>query len=519
MNKILLLFLMLFIGRSSFAQPELVSDFNAGEADGMDEFNFQGHYVGDVIVLPIIDAEAGLELGVLQEGELRLLADLNPGAAAGNPRGFVTFDSLLYFIADDAAAGEIIWSTDGTPAGTQQVFTLPSDEELFWNLIASEEAGLFFTTADSLYRSEDGVIYEGVLDDVEFRDLASDPASTYCLYEGGIAFLRERRLDDELELWAYTDTLERLAVAPYPNISFQYFGLSPVTDGLIFSLYTSIESEETGIYGYVSETEAFGKLPDFPGVEVFLSLSATRAMVYIDNAFYAINSAEGSPVLLESNVDAPVVFSDLPHASANGKAVFVSDDPFAEDVVISQTTGIAATTTQVAALGVDNFSNFMAFDRFVFFANGTFNGFEANIFYVDTDNAEMNMIYAYPDGVAGYKSVQPVGIQDGKLYFASAIDGTVGRELYALETGIEDLISSTAAAVGPQPELQFAGDHFTVVYDGQHPAQVQAYDLNGRLVKQWDTWTNQTEQTVDGSQLLIYVVKVEGKQVARKYFH
>lgn len=508
----------LLTGFSLVAQPVLVSDFNPGNAAGLDEFNFEGHYIGEVIVLPVIDAEAGLELGVLREGELSLLADLNPGAIDGNPRGFVNFGGLLYFKADDAQAGQIIWSTDGTPEGTQQAIPLPEGEELFWNLIASEEAGLFFTTADSLYRSVDGINYEGVLDDVEFRELASDPASTYCQYEGGIAFLRERRFDDELELWAYTDTLERLAVGPYPSVAFQYTGLNAVADGLIYSLYDGVGASETGIYGYVSETEAFGKLPDFPAVRTFLSLSPTQAMVYVNNAFYAISSAQGSPTLLQGNVDAPVVFSNLPHASAEGKTVFVSDDPFGGDVVITQTAGTAATTTQAAALDVANFSNFMSFGRFVFFANGTFNGFEADIFYVDTDNAETNLLYSYPDGVAGFNSVLLVGIQDGKLYYAGNTDSEVGRELYVLETGIDDLVSTTHVLSAPQPELQFSGDHFTVIYEGQHPARVQAYDLNGRLVRQWDTWTNQTEQAVDGSGLLIYVVQVEGKQIARKYY-
>ncbi len=515
------IFIVVLGSNLAFAQPELVSDFNAGAAGGISEFNNRGHYIGDVIVLPVIDSEFGEELGVLKDGELQLLKDLNPGAADGSPRGFVTYDSLLYFIADDTEAEEVIWSTDGTEAGTQQVFLLPEGEELFWNLIPSEEAGLFFATFDSLYRSPDGITYEGILSNVELRDPLSNPNSTYCLFDGGIAFLRDRSQDEELQLWAFKDSLELLGIASYPTILYKYRGLTPVSDGLIFTLEGSFTMNEgEGIYGYVAESGSLDRIPNAPPALAHLALSSNRALFFGDGDFYVVNSAAGPAEVIISDVEPGVQFNQIPHAAANNRSIFLSDDPFAEDLRVSQTAGSIFTTSTVATLEVPNFSNFLAFDRFVFFANGTFNGFEANIYYVDTENPVAQLIYAYPDGVTGFRSVQPIGVQNGKLYFASDVDDTVGRELYALDTGIDDLVNSTEYIDnGPQPELQFAGEHFSLAYGEDLPVRVSAYDLNGRLIRQWDTRTNQTEKVVPGKGLLVYVAQVGKKQIVRKYFY
>jgi ELWxxDGT repeat protein len=55
-----------------------------------------------------------------------LIADLAPGAEEHGswPAGFVAFGDRLLFLAEDPQHGRELWSTDGTPAGTQRVADL-----------------------------------------------------------------------------------------------------------------------------------------------------------------------------------------------------------------------------------------------------------------------------------------------------------------------------------------------------------------------------------------------------------
>jgi len=48
----------------------------------------------------------------------KLIKDIKPGPADGNPNSLIVFNSLLYFVADDGIHGAELWVSNGTPAGT-----------------------------------------------------------------------------------------------------------------------------------------------------------------------------------------------------------------------------------------------------------------------------------------------------------------------------------------------------------------------------------------------------------------
>jgi len=65
----------------------------------------------------------------LTTGETSLVTDLRSGAASSNPSNLVNFNGQLFFRANDGS-GFALWTTDGTPAGTQRVgtgFTQPNN--------------------------------------------------------------------------------------------------------------------------------------------------------------------------------------------------------------------------------------------------------------------------------------------------------------------------------------------------------------------------------------------------------
>lgn len=53
-----------------------------------------------------------------------MLKDINPGAPASNPSGFITYAGKVYFFANTATEGNELWVTDGTTAGTSIVTDL-----------------------------------------------------------------------------------------------------------------------------------------------------------------------------------------------------------------------------------------------------------------------------------------------------------------------------------------------------------------------------------------------------------
>jgi ELWxxDGT repeat protein len=62
-----------------------------------------------------------------EAGGAMLLGDLVPGPEGSFPGSFVEAGDKVFFFANDPVAGSLLWVTDGTPAGTVQVFDLDTD--------------------------------------------------------------------------------------------------------------------------------------------------------------------------------------------------------------------------------------------------------------------------------------------------------------------------------------------------------------------------------------------------------
>lgn len=502
------------------AQPVLVSDFNPGGADGMNEFNFQAHYLGDRMIFPAISADAGEEPAVLEDGEMRLLKDINPGTADSAPRDFITFNGRLYFVADDGQNGSSIWSTDGTEEGTVLAIALNgAPGARAEGLTATEAYGLFFTYGGTLYRSPDGSDVEEVLSDVNFEEIYGKGSANYALYGDGIAFLRKANTTT-LELYAFNGVLVKLGQDLETSFTARAYGLGEVAGGLVFARQGSLSQPElNATFAYNAAQDTIVEMP-IGKIDRFLNLDNQRRIGFIDNTntFYALTADPLEAAALVAGVD-PGLSGSAPieHAVAGGKTVFHADSPgsFSEFVAITGGTG-ASTTGLLTTSSQPFLSNMIAFDKYVFFAAGTQNGFDAEIYYVDTETSSAHSIYAYPDNTGTYKSVQPVGVQNGRLYFASAVDGAVGRELYSIETGIAGLSASSSVAAPDDVRFEFLGSEFVVRAAESRPVRVSVYDAAGRLLRTYPTRTNVAEPAVPVSGLLFYQVEGEGWRLVGK---
>lgn len=516
------------LSSTAHAQPQLVTDFNPGPADGLDRFNLAGAYLDSTAyVMPVIDADGGTELGLLEGGELRLVKDINPGEASSDPQSLVSWRGEVYFTAQDADGFRAIWATDGTEAGTRRAIELGSSNlGRPVGLIVSDADELFFNYDRKLYRSVDGQSAEELLDRVLFRESNGPGSANYAKYLDGVAVFR-KFLDTELELYAYTgDSLRQLGQTLLSRFTDREYGLGSIPGGLVFAqgdIFSSGTEPSHGTFIYRASTDEIVEVQDAPRSRFLQAGDAGYIGFKSSDGFHAYRADPPQAVLLFNNsvIGSVVNGSPIPHATAAGKTVFLAQEENPLNDRMAITDGTPGGTMLLLSLGDANgvqWSNVIAYDHYVFFAVGTNNGFRPEILYVDV-NAELPIVqplYRYTESVGGLGTVQPVCHIGGQLYFSGLGMPEVGRELYALETGF-GVISSTHAPASPSFSLRFFGQSFTIEGAEDRPARVRAYDLSGRLLRTYETRTNAMEPVAEASGLIIYQAEVDGQLVVGKW--
>lgn len=133
--------------------PVLLSDLNQGSADGMDEFNSQGVALGDKMFLVANNGLTGLELYAIENNQITLFKDINPGGAGADISYLLASGGFLYFAANDGVHGLELWKSDGTPSGTAMLLDLAAGST------GSNPAGLLTGGDGRVYFSANGLCY------------------------------------------------------------------------------------------------------------------------------------------------------------------------------------------------------------------------------------------------------------------------------------------------------------------------------------------------------------------------
>lgn len=517
-----LLFTLCLSPSTAYAQPQLVTDFNPGPADGISASNYLGVHLDDTtMVLPVIDAAGGEELGLLKGSELILLKDINPGSAGSRPQHFVHFRGEVYFTAMDSTGAGGIWATDGTELGTRKAIELDGSAARPGGLIVSVNDELFFSHAGQLYRSVDGISVEALLDAVSFREDNGPSSANYRLYQDGIAFFRKPS-SMVLQLYAYTGGEVRQLGEDLPSSSgSSYYGLGDVQGGLVFGHRLGFSTDDIhGTFVYRENTNEIERVLE-AACPRFLEVSGYGYIGLIPGfAFYRFwaNPPQAS-LLLSSNV-LTAIPRTIPSATVAGKTLFwARENSFSNSLVIVDGTSQDIQLVDGSVLGII-YSRMLVYGPYVFFAAEGNTEVFTSIYYVNVEDEfpAIQELYAFEPTFTGLGSerVQLLTNMGGTLYFTALTDDMVGRELYTLET---DLVVSTEAPplIEPSFSLRFFGQEFTIEGAEDRPARVRAYDLSGRLLRTYETRTNAMEPVAEATGLVIYQAEVDGQLVVGKW--
>ena len=132
--------------------------------------------MGDYLYF-VANANKGNELYRLDKSDrYELVKDINPGGAGSTPTGLTVFEDKLYFQAwdgsipaenDSSKAGNELWVSDGTEAGTSMVKNILDGHSYPQNLTVFNDSLYFTVSSNGL---EEGTLYktQGTADSTEF---------------------------------------------------------------------------------------------------------------------------------------------------------------------------------------------------------------------------------------------------------------------------------------------------------------------------------------------------------------
>lgn len=493
MKKITLFILLIIYTTTSQSQtPQLITDFNSGEEDGFNKFNFKAINFENQLIFPVVSAEFGEELGILNDGELSILKDINEGIESSSPKQFVQFKDKVYFSAYDSVNGGCLWSTDGKEGNTQILFSFDASSNARPNgLIVSESGWLYYTYDEVLYRT-DGIINENLFTGVEFLEAFQQRSNPYAKYKDEIAFLLED--NDFINLYTIIDgSVVLLATTDETSGFVDLFGLSEVAEGLIFGIDDSFDDNATGTYSYNELNNSLTKISIDNGSAARLhSFTEEASLAWVPSqGIYTTNGIAGQEELL---VNATSISLFQGKGITNGvyedNIIFHVYEGFFGDDSVYYSDGTSSGTSQL--FEADAFlSNILVYNNIAFLASGISNGFDPKLYSIDMSNGSFNNFYNFNQSSIQIESVLLLGVQNDKLYFLSNLDDSIGRELYAIDIEV-DMDTNTENIEQNKVSVFTTETDYKIISDDTEKLEVKIFTVDGRLLSSESIMSNMT---------------------------
>ncbi len=473
-------------------EVELFADYNLGAEDSFSNWNYQGIEFNGKLILPIIDSNLGEELGVIENGELRVLKDIYEGGEGSLPFGFTIYKSELYFTAVDEVNGAAIWKTDGTEVGTMMFFD-PGESQ--WSepryYIKAENGWLYYGYGEKIFRT-DGEVNEELETESSLLHEFNYDSSNYCKYKDGIAILHKN--DDYSFSIYYIDGDQETKLGTTQETEFfaDGYSLLPVSNGLSFTIN---DSDVDGIYVYDEDAESIERISvgwNYISSRRTINLSDERNICFFfGEGAYSINGIEGEEEALHESPELSFLAGfPVLHGKYLENACFVYDEgTFGENYLI-HTNGFESGTTIIKELKPYQ-SEMIVYNKYGFIAEGVSNGFEPILSKVDLVTGEVESIYNFEESSNVIGSVRPIAVLDDYLYFLSGLDPTVGMEMYRIKL---DLMVSLADTEKNELSILQHDNQFVVKSTSGNEIDVSIYNTVGQNVGHVKTRSNEMFQ-------------------------
>ncbi|RYE26504.1 MAG: T9SS type A sorting domain-containing protein [Sphingobacteriales bacterium] len=450
-----------------------------------------------------------------------LLKDLNPGAGGSFPRHFMAMNGNLYFLATDGTK-ILVWKTDGTAAGTQQVSNNDMLDELFvynnmllFAGVGANGAELWKSDGTSAGTSEVIDLSPGVDNssptgftqlDTRVVFAASTDGSNYvpCITDG--TALGTEALSTTVNVLAPTTLYSEYTGKEHSNFCVfngeAYFAANDGTNG--YELWKTDGTPAGTVMVKDIAPAADASMPG--GFKVFngkLYFSVNTGNPAIDGLWTTNGTAAGT-----GRLKGGITMGDgdvIEYAEANGNLYFAANGKlWVTDGTISGTHVMTDSPDDPKRFAVLN-------NKVFFFATTSIMPTMFSLFFVDN----MNMLS--PGSAPFSNTVLPVIHSDtmnNSLYFGIAMATSPSDvELYrfkdtTFELAVNEVSAQAASNIYPNP----ATNTFSVKLADNKNASVYVYSLSGQLLLQ----TKRTED-IDIAQLPagIYTVQIiNGGQVS-----
>ena len=441
MKKNLLLITLSFLSINLTSQTAvLVNDYNEGADDGYDDLNYEAIPFNDAFLLPIYNEEHGLELGILENGMLSLLKDINPGDLSSDPVNFIEYKGKLYFTATTVAEKNAIWETDGTPEGTKLFVDPGSTSANPQGYIISKSGWLYYTYGSSLFRTDGTDNFNlGAATRFETYDNTS---KNYSLYGDEIAFFTEIGNNNVFALYTVSGDQIVKQGEVQGSAGSDAASLHTVEGGLLIGI-TDNNDDIEGLYFWDGSTgliskQSYNGLTRFPSRFIQFTEEKILMTVY-PVAIFAVTRDSS----VEISGLRPPLFPNgekQTHAIKGDKVLLHGAEPnFQEKLLISDGT---ANGTMDVITTPSFISNMICYKNYAFTAGGISNNLNPEIHYYNFETEVTGVLHTFVEESAESNSIIFVGLQDKKVYFLCNLFPETGRELYYFDasslTDLED---------------------------------------------------------------------------------
>lgn len=448
MIRLIIVILFLLATSSIDAQgPILVGDFNSS-GDAFNPSNYKGAVYKDALYLPINNGNLGEEVGVIQEGQIQLFKDINPGFESSHPRNFVVFKDKLYFTAHDDINKGALWESDGTPEGTKVIFAPKTSAIARPNGLILSNNGKLFLTYESQLHSYDGNRIKDLNLYVNFINDFQTTGPNYCKYRDEIAFIKVENEDVYLYTTEDGIPIQRAHLATNSRLGKAY-DIAQVEEGIVFGYSKDINNpfevnEFNGTYVWQASTGQFDKLKNGNSDILFsriVGVNESNAIgVLPTKGIYAINGGQSNFRLLTSD-NPDIAFDKSWNQFNNGDAITfltkTEDPPLSNKVMLYK--GDESGANSVFTSDLVGISNFIPSRGRLYFASGISEGNLITFHQIDPiDNSigelSKSNLYSNSDN-----AVLMLGEVRYKLYFAADFsEESIGRELYYIQLPVPD---------------------------------------------------------------------------------